>query len=262
MSLIFDVVRRLEAEPGMSSLTRGFRAEIADAAWMLGRQWQLGEHLGEDASSPVRVHYHARLTPIEPLDGNPSHDPMTTPAEAIVESEPEDFWTAGRRVRAGRRVAQAAQAAGRPLADDDTLLLEELPAPYHSLNGSGYDGRELWRRRAPDALDLDEAWFGNFRPPTPSPRDLWNPAEFAYDADFEAAFNCASGATTAETSTGIASTPTGHLPMALPRPPLPSSTPVGWTTRARPFHAGGRSKRRAAIRAPSLPIAATWPPMP
>jgi hypothetical protein len=51
------------------------------------------------------------------------------------------------------------------------------------LDGTGPDGRILWDRRAD--LGLDPAWFGQL-PPDPEPTDLWNPAEFAYDADFTA----------------------------------------------------------------------------
>jgi hypothetical protein len=185
MALIFDAVRRLEADPLQSDLARGFAAEVADPAWLLGRQWQLGEHHGEDASSPVRITYRARLTPIDPVDGQPHLDPRTTPAEAIVESEPGDSWTAGRRIAAGRRVAAAASAAGTPLPDDPDLRLRGLPAPYDLLDGSGYDGALLWARRP--TLGLDEAWFGELRPPDPEPVDLWDPTELTYQARFEAA---------------------------------------------------------------------------
>ena len=34
---------------------RSLRARVADPVWFLTRQWQLGEHQGEDASSPVTV---------------------------------------------------------------------------------------------------------------------------------------------------------------------------------------------------------------
>jgi hypothetical protein len=185
MATVYDVVTQLQAYPALGDLARGFSAEVADPAWLLGRQWQMGEHQGEDASSPVKVAYRARLTPVAPLGGDPRQDPTTTPAEAIVESEPGDSWTAGRRVSAGRAVEAAAAAAGRPLpANDPTLRLAGLPAPYQLLDGSGFDGRVLWTRRA--QLRLDPAWFGRFRPPDPEPADLWNPAELAYDADFSA----------------------------------------------------------------------------
>src|SRR3954471_2851648 len=105
MAVVYDLMRRLEAEPRLEDLARGFKAETADPAWFLGRQWQLGEHLGEDASSPVRVECGPPVVPVRPVGGDPRMDPRVTPAEAIVESEPEDFWTPGRRVAAGRRVA-------------------------------------------------------------------------------------------------------------------------------------------------------------
>lgn len=36
-------------------ISKGLSARIADPYWMLGRQWQLGEFKGDDASSPVSV---------------------------------------------------------------------------------------------------------------------------------------------------------------------------------------------------------------
>src|SRR3954454_6510223 len=113
MAVVYDLMRRLEAGPRLEDLARVFKAETADPVWFLGRQWQLGEHLGEDASSPVRIEYRPTLVPVDPLGGDRRMDPRTTPAEAIVESEPEDFWTPGRRVAAGRRGA-AALAPPRP----------------------------------------------------------------------------------------------------------------------------------------------------
>src|SRR5215213_1750329 len=141
MAVVYDFLRRLEADPRLEDLARGFQAETADPAWFLGRQWQLGEHLGEDASSPVRVEYRPSLVAVDPLGGDPRMDPRATPAEAIVESEPEDFWTAGRRVAAGQRVAAALAAAGRAPLTDPQLVVGGLPAPYDVLDGSGLDGR-------------------------------------------------------------------------------------------------------------------------
>jgi hypothetical protein len=184
MALVFDAVHRLEADPEQTDLARGFAAEVADPAWLLGRQWQLGEHQGEDASSPVRVTYRARHSPVNPIGGQPQYDPRTTPAEAIVESEPGDSWTPGHRIAAGRAVRIAAAAAGIALPNDPTLQLTALPVPYEALNGTGLDGRALWQRRA--ELGLDKNWFGAHRPPDPEPVDLWNPAELAYDATFTA----------------------------------------------------------------------------
>jgi hypothetical protein len=179
--VLIDVVNRLEADPALSDLARGFTAETADPLWLLGRQWQLGEHQGEDASSPVGVACRARLTPIDPAQGQPLSDPQRVPAQALVESEPDEFWTPGRRVSIGRLVTAAASGA---LPDDPALLLAGLSVPYDLLNGTGPDGLLLWRRRA--ELSLPDEWFGPIRPPDMEPADMWDSAEFAYSATFTA----------------------------------------------------------------------------
>jgi hypothetical protein len=180
--MIFDVLSRLEPDPHQRDLARGWAAELADPAWMLGRQWQMGEHQGEDASSPVAVEISSRATPIGALSGQPGLDPATVPAQAIIESEPHDWWTPGRRVRAGRLVAAAAQAHGVTLPASATLA--GLPVPYQALNGTGPDGRALWQQRG--TLGLDASWFGQPAPPGQEPVDLWDPAELCYTADLPA----------------------------------------------------------------------------
>jgi hypothetical protein len=182
--VIFDVLYRLEADPHQRDAARGWAAEVADPVWMLGRQWQMGEHQGEDASSPTRIELEARATPIEPVAGQPGLDPRSVPAEVVVESEPGDFWTPGRRILLGRRVVAAAEANGVTIPSDAALELGGLPAPYDELDGQGLDGRELWRRRGP--LGLDVAWFGAPAPPATEPVDLWDPAELSYSARFRA----------------------------------------------------------------------------
>lgn len=176
----YDAVHRLESDEAATDLARGLAAEVADPAWLLGRQWQLGEFQGEDAASPIHVSFTRHVTRIELVTDAGDSDARHTPPEALVESEPEEWWTVGRRVRLGRSVTSRAPD---PLPDDDAhLLLTDLPVPYQALNGTGYDGRQLWRHRKD--LNLDTAWFD----PTPpaDPDDFWDPAEFAYDADFTA----------------------------------------------------------------------------
>jgi hypothetical protein len=182
--MIPDVVFRIEADPHQHDPARGWAAELADPVWMLGRQWQMGEHKSEDASWPVTVELTTRRTPIAPLDGQPDLDPRNVAAEAIIESEPGDWWTTGRRIRIGRAAAKAAGEAGITLPSGDPLTLGRLPAPYDLLDSSGFDGRELWRQR--DTLGLQEAWFGRPSPPRTEPVDLWNPAELSYSATFTA----------------------------------------------------------------------------
>ncbi|MCC5947348.1 MAG: hypothetical protein JJT89_02740 [Nitriliruptoraceae bacterium] len=197
----YDHVVRIEADGARTDLTRGLSAEVGDPLWMLARQWQLGEFAGEDAASPVRVHFTEHLTPMTLVapggaatdpdgPGGPdgvddSYGPPTdaeldlraTPAEVPIEADPARWWTPGRRIRIGRAVAEAAGA----LPDDPELLLGDLPSAYASLEGRGYDGRALWEAR--DSLELEAELFD---PRPPSEVDRWDATQLAYHADIDA----------------------------------------------------------------------------
>ena len=115
-------------EPGRHDQEEGLRARVADPVWFLTRQWQLGELQGEDASSPVVVTAAPRHIPLTYSPSRPALDPTVIPAESLVEAEPGDWWTMGRRVRLGI----AAQAQLDP-ADRDAYVFGALPAPYEKL---------------------------------------------------------------------------------------------------------------------------------
>lgn len=82
---------RLEARPRKDDFTRSLKAEIRDPLWMLTRQWQLGEFLGNDAGSPVFAKvqvassklniFKSRLGDPEPLD---THLPLEPHVEAAT----------------------------------------------------------------------------------------------------------------------------------------------------------------------------------
>ncbi|HYP09706.1 MAG TPA: hypothetical protein VER03_26010 [Bryobacteraceae bacterium] len=176
----YDIYRRLEPAPPSSNLDRGFLAEVADPAWFLARQWKLGELQGEDASSPVSVVCRVSHQKVELHAGDPLSDPAIVPPEAIVESEPDDWWTPGRRIRIGRLAA----ATLPPLASaDPTLILRNLPVPYEAFDATGYDGYRVWLQRA--SLGLPAAAFADV--PSTAPQDLWNPAELCYETSFKCA---------------------------------------------------------------------------
>jgi hypothetical protein len=46
---------RLEPLPREGSMQRSLQAQMRDPVWLLARQWQVGEFLGDDAGSPVQV---------------------------------------------------------------------------------------------------------------------------------------------------------------------------------------------------------------
>jgi hypothetical protein len=179
---------RLEPRPFERNQEAGFAASIHDPVWFLGRQWQMGEHQGENASSPVWVHYELRSQPIESAD--PRFDPKAIPAEAIVESEIDDWWTLGRRVRIGKRLAGDAEAlaAVEALADPNeqrTLFFFKPPPPYEHFHGA-LDGRAVWRLRG--KLGLTDDRFGVDLPPDDS-TPAWDEHELLYQQSAADAFN-------------------------------------------------------------------------
>src|SRR6478609_4806067 len=135
--MTWEHYRRLEPEPPYTDLQRGFAAEVADPLWMLGRQWQVGEHAGEDASSPVLVELQVAHTPLETVAGL---DPTLVPAEVILEGGTEDWWTIGRRIRVGRAVGASLSAEQR-----QACAFGELPSPYGDAFVGEPDGLTAWR---------------------------------------------------------------------------------------------------------------------
>lgn len=169
----FDVHWRLEPDPSRRDLQAGFGAAISDPVWFLAQQWRMGEHQGENASSPVAVSYRAVHTRVNPPVDDPAGDPAVVPAEAIVEAEPDSWWTIGRRIRVGASLGlDAADLAER-------YLFRNPPPPYEHLAGA-IDGLAVWREPPPG---VSQAVFAGAGVPKPPPF-RWNPAELVYEAEF------------------------------------------------------------------------------
>jgi hypothetical protein len=111
---------RLEGRPRTHHFDRALQAEVRDALWMLTRQWQMGEFLGDDAGSPALVRVCSEVTKIDryqaavgPIEVFPRQEPL----EAKVERRPIP-WKAGDqklsfdlRVAIGRRWGKMLKAA-------------------------------------------------------------------------------------------------------------------------------------------------------
>ncbi len=83
---------RLEPLPRDASMERSLQAQVRDPAWMLARQWQVGEFLGADAGSPVQATLAGQLQTVTTYC--PGSDPAATipldqalPVEVHVERE-------------------------------------------------------------------------------------------------------------------------------------------------------------------------------
>lgn len=99
---------RLEGRPRRPDFTRALQAEVRDPLWMITRQWQMGEFIGEDAGSPVTAkvawatdrvtELHMPTGVVEPYD-------PSLPLEAVIEARDVPLELAGRLHNADLRLA-------------------------------------------------------------------------------------------------------------------------------------------------------------
>ncbi len=85
---------RLEGRPRTANFDRALKAEIRDPLWMLSKQWQMGEFLGEDAASAILAKVHLKtteLTKYQPDDGITSSFDTNIPLEVKVEHQAIPF---------------------------------------------------------------------------------------------------------------------------------------------------------------------------
>ena len=112
---------RLEGRPRTVNFERAMKAEARDALWMLSKQWQIGEFIGDDAGSPVLARAQlgtTRLTKYQAGEGAAEVFDESVPLEAKVETQPVQFVRRGRpvsldiRLLMGRRWLRQADAVG------------------------------------------------------------------------------------------------------------------------------------------------------
>ncbi len=85
---------RLEGRPRREDFDRSLRAEIRDPLWMVCRQWQFGEFLGEDTGSAIKAKTQVTTTRLNRYAGRSQkavgyNDAL--PLETRVEREPVAF---------------------------------------------------------------------------------------------------------------------------------------------------------------------------
>jgi hypothetical protein len=163
---------RLEARHRASDLRAGLSARVADPLWMLGRQWQWGELLGEDAGSPTAVDVAAETALVDnvatPSGGTRAYDPGLQPLDALMAERQREAsgWTARLRVDTGRAFTRALREAGLArhvaafvgayrLAPADEALRQADPAGARLL--------DVTACRVPDGEALYAAWKGPLR---------------------------------------------------------------------------------------------------
>jgi hypothetical protein len=136
---------------------RALQARVYDPAWLLGRQWQLGELTGEDAASPAWVRLRLASTPINRIAlGRTTSDLAPgQPVEPLVEGEPDAVASWPAAVAAGQHFLAALDAAGLHHLAGDFRAAYPLPDP-----GEPSARARILRRRGLDGLALAAAARG------------------------------------------------------------------------------------------------------
>ncbi len=160
---------RIEPRPRSTDVGEALAARVRDPAWLLARQWQLGEFKGEDAASPAYIRVHAQTGDLMSW-GTPgayqSDVDRNSPIERYVSAEP---WSPGDVTRA----VEVGQALDRALVDLNALdLRPHFLAAYPILPGDESEPqaarlRALWVGRCIDGLAAFRATTQPVPPPPP-----------------------------------------------------------------------------------------------
>src|SRR4051794_27126480 len=167
---------RLEPRSTSGSLEPGLAARVGDPLWLLGRQWQLGELLADDAGSPTSIELAAETAALARVGmlgqaGRKPYDPTTHPLDLLA-ADPvrtDRRWTARQRVDTGRAFIRALTdgklgryigdyRAAYPLADPSAVLRAADPSGARLLDvaaGRLPDGQQLHDALAPALRDGD-----------------------------------------------------------------------------------------------------------
>ena len=124
---------RLEGRGRTEDLRGGIEARIADPLWMLARQWQVGEFIGDDAADPVAFHIDYETSPLDTYretvrgEGRPLAD---RPLEYDVEAAPPPRHGGARLsaiVSLGHRLRRMLEREGH--VDVAAGIAEAFPVP-------------------------------------------------------------------------------------------------------------------------------------
>jgi hypothetical protein len=136
MTIVTTTWHRLEPRVRGQDPTTGLKAAVHDPLWLLGRQWQVGELLGEDSAFPVAVRVETVEQPLtrwRAAGGDAvDYDPRSVPLEVMVEREPPVAPTLRRRLNAWLQLVELLDDAGLGARAADLAAAHPLPLPVAS----------------------------------------------------------------------------------------------------------------------------------
>lgn len=131
------VWNRLEGRPRTENFDRALKAEVRDALWMLSKQWQMGEFIGDDAASPVLAKLHmatSKLTKYKAKNGEASWMEPHIPLETKVEHQPIPFDLGSNDVALDLRLLMGRQWLKMVGKLDAAYVSEYLQVPRYQID--------------------------------------------------------------------------------------------------------------------------------
>jgi hypothetical protein len=122
---------RLEGRARGEDFDRSLKAEVRDALWMISRQWQMGEFIGDDAGSPVLARAHLRTTQLTKYQAGTEPAialEQDIPLETKVENQKIPFTQGGLDIALDLRLLMGRQWLKLIDGFDSTLRAEYIDA--------------------------------------------------------------------------------------------------------------------------------------
>jgi hypothetical protein len=165
MTITYTTWHRLEPRVRGTDQAEGLHARIHDPLWLIGRQWQVGELLGEDAASPVSVRVETAdygLSRWQPAAGAATdYAPDSLPLEVLVEREPPGSATLRQRLDAWTRLLALAAAAGMLQQARALAAAHPLPPPRVAEDASDANLRLIAGATAADGYAVAQTLRGD-----------------------------------------------------------------------------------------------------
>ena len=150
---------RLEPRSRSDDLTPSLEGRVHDPAWLLGRQWQVGEFVGEDAGTPVRLDLAVQAAPIVAYRAGSQVVATSpgTPLDALAGGEPRAAMTLAEAAEAGAELAELLAEQGcSPAGVGAVVAAHPLPGPVAgTADDEGLEFLALLAGRLPDAAVLE-----------------------------------------------------------------------------------------------------------
>ncbi|MFQ6170428.1 hypothetical protein ACK8HX_02380 [Oryzobacter sp. R7] len=155
---------RLEPQSVSGDPATGLRAQVWDPLWLVGRQWQLGELVGEDTGTPLTVRVRASAEPLVAWRPGPSVDagswralPAGTALDELVDAEAGAPARSRDLALAGWALLDTLEDLGEARAAD--VLRRRFPAAVPaSGGGAGGGGGGGAGAAAPRTATVPDTW--------------------------------------------------------------------------------------------------------